>query len=144
MSTKENNITTMHVPYAHPNFECDIIPSIAYHNITNLPLFHDGGLLELNYAPFFCTYVKRDVYNKTEGLIFEFENENQISRTFSDFIQYMLKLKIYQTPDAFVYYEPLDVTNKSKETKNKLWGIINKNKTNTNFPDENGKPLWDI
>lgn len=64
--------------------------------IINIPLFHDGTSLELNFAPFFCTYIKRDTYNKTLGLDPELGRPHRSDRIFSDFIRNYLQLKIYQ------------------------------------------------
>lgn len=124
MTTKKNPLISLHVPYAIPNFECDTMASNVYHNIINLNTFHDGELLELNYAPFFCTYIKRDVYNKTSGINFELEANNNENRIFSDFIRHVLKLKIYQSPNAYVYHKHVDMIKKFNETKSKLDNII--------------------
>lgn len=93
----------LNVPYADKNFECDVMPSKLHHNIFNMSLFHDGGLLELNFAPFFCTYIKREVYNKTLGLDSQFRSYCS-DRIFSDFVRHYLQLKIYQAPDSYVYH----------------------------------------
>lgn len=82
MSTQETNVTTLHVPYAHPNFECDTLPSEVYQNIINLPVFNDGRILELNFAPFFCTYVKREIYNETLSLDLELGMDDESNRIF--------------------------------------------------------------
>lgn len=100
-----NNAISSNVPYAYNNFECDITPSKLHQNIINMPIFHDGEVLELNYASFFCTYIKREVYNKTLGLDLDLERQHHPDYIFSDFIRHYLKLKIYQAPDAYVYHE---------------------------------------
>ena len=98
-----SNDIPSNVPYAHENFECDVMPSKLNQNIFNMPLFHDGGLLELNFAPFFCTYIKREVYNKTLGLDSQFGSHCS-DRILSDFVRHYLQLKIYQAPDSYVYH----------------------------------------
>ena len=137
MSSEESKVTTIHVPYAHPNFECDTLPSEKYKNITNLPIFHDGGLLELNYAPIFCTYIKREVYNKTLGLECELCVDNHMNRVFSEFIKNVLNLKIYQAPYSFVYHKHVVTTNKSQEFEAKILNNLKKDL-------DNEKPLWDF
>ena len=122
--THKNKLIPLHVPYAVPNFECDTLPSIVYHNIVNLNTFHDGGLLELNYTPFFCTYIKRDVYNKISELNFELETDNIENRIFCDFIITVLKLKIYQAPYAYVYHKHVNMIKKFNAKKSKFDNIL--------------------
>ena len=112
-----DNMISENVPYAYNNFECDVIPSKKHHNIINIPIFHDGTLLELNFAPFFCTYIKRDIYNKTLGLDPELGRHYRSDRIFSDFIRHYLQLKIYQAPHAFVYHRHQVATNTLRKTK---------------------------
>ena len=100
----ETNILPLNMPYAYRHFECDATPSRAHQNIISMPLFYDGGLLELNFAPFFCTYIKREVYNKTLGLIPEFGGSMCSDIIFSDFVRHYLQLKIFQSPYAYVYH----------------------------------------
>ena len=38
------------IPYGHPDYWCDITPSKYRKNIINVPLFHNGELLELNFS----------------------------------------------------------------------------------------------
>ena len=146
MSTQETNVTTLHVPYAHHQFECDTLPSEIYQNIINLPIFHDGGILELNYAPFFCTYVKREVYNKTLSLDFKLGMDNRSNRIFSDIIRSMLNLKIYQSPYAFVYNKHIDARNKYKKSEDEIFDLIKKSQIKTKISQNliNEKPTWDF
>lgn len=136
----------INVPYAYENFECDTTPSRLHQNIINIPLFHDGGLLELNFAPFFCTYIKRDIYDKTLGLDAELGRHFRSDRIFSDFIRNYLHLKIYQAPDAFVYHRHQVATNKLKETNKLEYDyIFNHNQWEHNIAKKLGfkKPTWD-
>ena len=146
MSTQETKVTQTHVPYAHPQFECDTLPSELYRNIVNLPVFNDGRILELNYAPFFCTYVKRDIYNKTLSLDFELGMDNRSNRIFSEFIRNMLKLKIYQTPEAFVYNKHIDAKSKYENSNEKILNIIKKSQISNdlNLDSNIKKPTWDF
>lgn len=146
MSTQETNVTAMHVPYAHPQFECDTLPSEVYQNIINLPVFNDGKILELNYAPFFCTYIKREVYNKTLSLDFGLGMDNRSNRIFSDFIRSMLNLKIYQSPYAFVYNKHIDARNKYKKSEDEIFDLIKKSPITKEMSQNsiNKKPTWDF
>lgn len=100
-----------HVPYANKNFECDVTPSKNHKNISKNALFFNGDVLELTFAPFFCTYIKREVYNKTLGLDSEIGRHYVSDRLFCDFIRYILNLKIYQISDAIVYHKSQASTN---------------------------------
>ena len=134
------------VPYAFNNFECDKTPSKIYHNIINMPIFHDGGALELNYAPFFCAYIKRDVYNETYGLNAELGRHYRADSIFSDYVRNVLKMKIYQCPDSYVYHKNKVATNKLKENENEYESMIIQNQWDEKLSEELGysKRLWDI
>ena len=112
------------VPFADNNFECDITPSKIHQNIINIPLFHDGETLELNFAPFFCTYIKREIYEKTLGLDYELGRHYRSDRIFSDFIRHYLNLKIYQAPHAFVYHRHQVATGRLKELNKEEYDYI--------------------
>ena len=134
-----------HVPYADKRFECDTTPSKVHHNISNIPIFHDGGALELNFAPFFCTYIKRDIYNKTLGLDAELGRHYRSDRIFSDYIRHILKMKIYQCPDAFVFHKHQVATKKLKENKSKFHYMFDKNQWEPELAEklEYSNRLWD-
>ena len=106
MLISDTNILPLNMPYAYRNFECDATPSREHQKIINLPLFYDGEVLELNFAPFFCVYIKREVYNKTLGLTPEFGESVCSDIIFSDFVRHYLQLKIFQSSDAYVYHNP--------------------------------------
>jgi GT2 family glycosyltransferase len=142
---EQNPHMIFHVPYADPNFKCDITPSKAHHNIIEMPVFHDGGLLELNFAPFFCTYIKREVYNKTLGLDPELGRHYRSDHIFSDFVRHILKLKIYQEPNAFVYHKHQTATIILSNNKQEYDLMFNKNQWPPELAEKLGyeKPLWD-
>lgn len=52
-----------HVPYASSFFDCDVNPSKHHNNIINMPIFHDGEILELSFCTFLLCLYKRDVLN---------------------------------------------------------------------------------
>ena len=140
------NSISENVPYAYNNFECDTTPSKIHHNIINIPLFHDGELLELNFMPFFCTYIKRDIYNKTLGLDSELGRHYRSDRILSDFVRHFLKLKIYQAPHAYVYHKHQVATNNLRKTKKDEYDIMyRKNQWEPNLAKELGykKPIWE-
>ena len=142
-----DNRISENVPYAYNNFECDVIPSKKHHNIINIPLFHDGTLLELNFAPFFCTYIKRDTYNKTLGLDPELGRHYRSDRIFSDYIRHYLQLKIYQAPHAFVYHRHQVATNTLRKTKKEEYDYMyTKNQWEPELMEKLGfkNPIWDF
>ena len=102
--------------------------------------------MELNYAPFFCTYIKREVYNKTLSLDFGLGMDNRSNRIFSDFIRSMLNLKIYQSPYAFVYNKHIDARNKYKKSEDEIFDLIKKSPITKEMSQNsiNKKPTWDF
>ena len=88
-----------HVPYALQNYECDVTPSLYLNNVINIPLFFDGEYLKLNFAPFFCYYLPKNVLNSIDldNLSVDWEQE------LCNYILNVLKLKIIHVSDALVY-----------------------------------------
>lgn len=127
-----------HVPYANKNFECDVTPSRNHTNILEYPIFFDGDILELNFAPFFCTYIKRDVYNKTIGLDSEIGRHYVSDRLFCDFVRYILNLKVYHVSDAIVYHKSQAATKKLKKDTNKYDTMFIKNQWEDEIAEELG------
>ena len=55
-------------------------------------------------APFFCTYIKRDVFNKSCGFNLQLGKHYHSVRLFSEFIRNILNLKIYHISDSIVIH----------------------------------------
>lgn len=144
--SEKNPHMNYHVPYADSEFKCDVTPSKEHGNIINVPVFHDGGLLELNFAPFFCVYIKREVYDKTLGLDPELGRHYRSDRIFSDFVRHILKLKIYQEPNAYVYHKHKVATNSLRKNKDEYDFMFDKNQWPPELAKELGykKALWDV
>lgn len=142
---EENPHMNLHVPYADSQFKCDVTPSKIHHNIINIPIFHDGELLELDFAPFFCTYIKREVYNKTLGLDPELGRHYRSDRIFSDFVRHILKMRIYQEPNAYVYHKHQVSTKNLRKNTEEFDIMFNKNQWSDNLAKKLGykKALWD-
>ena len=81
-----------HVPFAYSQYECDVNLSAAHENIVNVSTFHSGDVVELSFAPFFCAYIKRDVYDNSVGLDAEYGRHYRSDRIFCNYIK--------------AYYEP--------------------------------------
>lgn len=143
--SEKNKHMNYNVPYADKRFKCDVTPSKEHHNIINMPVFHDGGLLELEFAPFFCTYIKRDVYDKTLGLDPELGRHYRSDRIFSDFIRHVLKMKIYQEPNAYVYHKHQVATDALKKNNDEYELMFRKNQWPDDLAKKLGykKALWD-
>lgn len=127
-----------HVPYANKNFECDVTPSRNHTNIIKNPLFFDGDVLELSFAPFFCTYIKREVFNRTIGLDSEIGRHYVSDRLFCDFVRYVLNLKVYHVSDAIVYHKSQASTKKLREDNDKYDIMFVKNQWESEIAEELG------
>ena len=127
-----------HVPYANKNFECDVTPSRNHTNIYRNPLFFDGDVLELSFAPFFCTYIKREVFNNTIGLDSEIGRHYISDRLFCDFVRYVLNLKVYQVSDAIVYHKSQAATKKLREDNDKYEIMFVRNQWESEIAEELG------
>ncbi|MBR9984913.1 MAG: glycosyltransferase, partial [Desulfosarcina sp.] len=96
---------TNHVPYAFDDVPCDIALSHHHRNIEPLPLFHNGGPVDLNFASFFCVYIKRDAWDLCGGLDVHQERESQFDRIMCEFVRHVLGRRIVYTPDAVVLHQ---------------------------------------
>ena len=136
-----------HVPYANPHKECDVNTSGLFKNIIKVPLFHDGRVLELNFAPFFCAYIRRDVLDNSGGLDAEFGRHYRSDRIFCSYIRHIMKLKIYHVSDALVYHKEQQSTKVLKKESEADYDIMfKKNQWNKELAEELGykTPLWDF
>lgn len=94
-----------HVPYADAKQPCDVNISHHHANVVSPPVFHDGSVLELSFAPFFCVYIPRDVYRRAGPLDEQFGRHYRSDRIYCDVIRHVLGLKIYHVSDALVFHK---------------------------------------
>jgi cellulose synthase/poly-beta-1,6-N-acetylglucosamine synthase-like glycosyltransferase len=142
---ENGSIIKKHVPYAHEDYWCDITPSKYHKNIKKVPLFHKGKVLELNMAPFFCTYIKRDVLNKSCGFNLQLGKHYHSIRLFSEFIRNILDLKIYHISDAVVINNISEEYRNSKPTNNDYNYTIKENNWDNCSNDlDYKKYIWDF
>ncbi len=94
-----------HVPYANPKFACDVNVSAHHVNVVNAPVFHNGEVLELTYAPFFCAYIKREVMDRVGGLDMVHGRHYRSDRIFCDFVRHVLNMRIYHISEAVVHHK---------------------------------------
>lgn len=92
----------MHVPYAFNDVPCDVTLSHHHRNVEAPPLFHGGGAIDLNYASFFCVYIKRDVWDLCGGFDAQQGKNDWADRTICDFIRHVLGRRIVYTSEAVV------------------------------------------
>jgi GT2 family glycosyltransferase len=94
----------IHVPYAFYDVPCDITLSTHHRNVETLTLLHGGGPVDLNSAPFFCVYIKRDAWDLWGGLDARQARACQSDRIMCDFVRHVLGRRIVYTPDAVVHH----------------------------------------
>ena len=99
-----------HVPYCTIKGNCDISISNELKNNINIPLFYNDKYLELNYAEFFCIYMKREVYNNSIKINPELKSFN--SKNFYNYIRYILNKKIYLISETDVFYKDINYLHK--------------------------------
>lgn len=94
----------VHVPYADPDHSVDVNISAYHQNIENIPLYHDGGPFEINFAPFFAAYIRRQVIDDIGYLDAELGRHYRSDRIYCDLMRSVTDWKIYYVPDAQVVH----------------------------------------
>lgn len=89
--------------YVSTGYWIDTTPFEFENNIVKVPLFYDGDILELRVAPFFCTYIKRDVLDMMRCFNFKYSDEKTTMSLLSNFIRHNLGLKIFDIYDSKVF-----------------------------------------
>lgn len=102
---KNTKTLRTHVPYADDKNACDVNISAHHQNIADIPLFHDGGALELSYAAFFAVYIRRDVIENIGVLDAEFGRHYRSDRTYCDLMRTATNRKLYYVPEAMVTHK---------------------------------------
>lgn len=136
----------VHVPYASEGFDCDVNPSAHHKNIVNMDNFHDGESLELSFAPFFCTYIKREVLDKSFGLDAELGRHYRSDRVFSEYVRHVMGYKIFHVTDAIVYHKLQKATQSLKKNEESYDNMLFKNRWEDDLADKLGFkcPEWDL
>ena len=115
---KTKTITT-HVPFANPSMDCDVNLSQHHNNIHKVPLLHDGEQVEINFAPFFCTYMRREVLDQVGGLDAEFGRHYRSDRIMCDYLRHLLDMRIIYTSQAVVYHKLQKATDGMRKSEKK-------------------------
>lgn len=96
---------TTHVPYANPEQPCDVNLSAHHANILAPGLFHDGRTQEISFAPFFCVYIPREIYQAAGPLDAQFGRHYRSDRIYCDVVRHILGKRIYHISDACVIHK---------------------------------------
>lgn len=110
---------TTHVPFADPSIDCDVNLSHHHKNIQSVPIFHDGEQVEINFAPFFCTYMRREIVDKVGGLDAEFGRHYRSDRIMCDYLRHLLGMKIIYTSQSVVYHKLQKATDGMRKSDKK-------------------------
>ena len=121
-----NSTITAHVPYADPSKNCDVNLSIHHHNIENVPLFSKGDPIELNFAPFFSVYIKRDILDKVGLLDAEHGRHYRSDRIFCDLVTKIYNKKCWYIPNAIVYHKLQQSTKEIKKKSSEAFELMYK------------------
>jgi len=136
-----------HVPYANPEYACDVNLSVHHRNVINLPLFHKGEVVELSFAPFFCVYIKREILDRSLGLDAELGRHYRSDRIFCDYVRHVMGLRIYQLSSAVVHHKLQKSTACLQEAapEGQFDDVFSNNRWNDRELREHGfrRPVWD-
>ncbi|MFQ1820875.1 glycosyltransferase [Aeromonas veronii] len=110
---------TTHVPFANPGIDCDVNLSQHHKNIARVPLLHDGEQVEISFAPFFCTYMRREIVDLVGGLDAEFGRHYRSDRIMCDYLRHLLGMKIFYTSQAVVYHKLQKATDGMRKSDKK-------------------------
>lgn len=140
---------TTHVPYANPSIDCDVNLSQHHKNIHHVPLLHDGEQVEISFAPFFCTYMRREIVDQVGGLDAEFGRHYRSDRIMCDYLRHLLNMKIIYTSQAVVYHKLQKATDgmrKSEKKSAEFELMFKKNQWADKELNQFGftKAVWDI
>ena len=138
-----------HVPFARETDDCDVNISAHHRNISNVPVFHDGGDLEVNYAPFFAVYIRRELLNEIGILDAEYGRHYRSDRVYSDIMRNLTKYRMYYTPNSHFIHKLQKSTDQLRDTgaKDKSYDLMFKR---NQWDEETSKRLgyrlaaWDI
>lgn len=119
-----NPSISAHVPFANPNSDCDVNLSVHHFNIENVPLISNGKIIELSFAPFFCVYIRRDVFAKAGYLDAQHGRHYRSDRIYCDVIRHILDLKIYYVSSSVVFHKLQKSTANMKKQKSDDYQLI--------------------
>lgn len=138
-----------HVPFADPDRDVDVNISSHHKNVAFVEAEHDGGCLEVKFAPFFCAYIRRGVWDAIGGLDAETGRHYRSDRTFCAAVRSMLDLRILHRPDALVLHRLQKSTDEMRLAADVGSGydmMFRRNQWEADLLDELGftRKAWDI
>lgn len=113
-----------HVPFATERSECDVNISAHHKNVINMPLFHNGEYTELSFAPFFCVYIRRDVYDESLGLDAQLGRHYRSDMIYCNYVREVMGYKIYHVSDSRVYHKLQKSTTVLEEESNDAHDLL--------------------
>lgn len=105
----------VHVPYATELYEIDVNISSHHKNVINAKLFNDGEFTELSFAPFFCVYIKRSVYDESIGLDAQLGRHYRSDMIYCNYVREVMGYKIYHVSNSRVYHKLQKSTSELEE-----------------------------
>jgi len=93
-----------HSPEAYEHREADVNISFHHKNLINPLLYEKFGLMELNFAPFFCVYIPRRTINMVAQLDLQNGPHYDSDRLYCDVVRHVTGNKIVYTPHSKVYH----------------------------------------
>ncbi|UCH75347.1 MAG: glycosyltransferase [Rhodospirillales bacterium] len=138
----------VHVPFAWPDHDCDVNLSVHHDNIEQVPMFHSGRTVNLNFAPFFCAYIRRSALDGSVQLDAQFGRHYRSDRIMCDFVRHVLGQKIVYVAAAVVYHRlqrSTDELRSDEDRQKEFDDIFNKNRWPKDLADSLGfeVPFWD-
>ncbi|MGZ9809190.1 glycosyltransferase [Pseudoroseicyclus sp. H15] len=106
-----------HMPDSDRAVPCDVTLSAHHNNVADVPLLHDGGPVELIYAPFFAVYVRRDVWNRAGPLDAELGRHYRSDWLYCDLVRRVLGQKIWYVPAASAIHKVQAATGELRRAK---------------------------
>ncbi|GAB3087744.1 hypothetical protein GCM10027287_29880 [Bordetella muralis] len=126
----------LHVPYATSSVACDVSLSSHHRNIESVGLFHDGVRVELNFAPFFCAYIKRSIWDICGGLDYENGRHYRSDRIMCDLVRQVHNKRIVYIPDAKVHHAVQISTNTLSKNSEDIENEYRTMLVNNIWPDQ--------
>ncbi|WP_289022706.1 glycosyltransferase [Desulfobacter postgatei] len=105
-----------HVPFARETADCDVNISAHHRNVAQVPVFHNGKVLELSFAPFFAVYIRRDLITQIGLLDAEYGRHYRSDRVYCDTARHVAGRRIYYVPEAFVVHRLQKATDHLRNT----------------------------
>ena len=96
---------TTHVPYAVPETEVDVNISAHHKNLSVGELFYSGGPIKVDFVPFFCVLIKREVLDVAPNLDHRNGRHYRSDRTYCSYIKAMHDFSVVMVPDAIIYHK---------------------------------------